>query len=65
MRSSPRLTGALLSGPVAAQGRVSVPLRAVIERRRLRDTWRLEGEGGGQRGGTLTMELAWVGALAM
>lgn len=48
------------------QGRVSVPLRQVIERRRLRDTWRLEGEGGGaQRGGTLTMELAWVGALAM
>lgn len=44
------------------QGRVSLPLRHVIERRRLRDTWPLQG-GGGQ--GTLTMELSWMGALAM
>lgn len=44
------------------QGRVSLPLGQVMERRRLRDTWPLQGAGGK---GTLTMELSWMGALAM
>lgn len=40
-----------------------VPLRQVMERRRLRDTWPLERTR--QGGATLTMELSWVGAAAM
>lgn len=51
---------------LAPQGRVSVPLRDVIERRRIRDTWQLQGPGRREEGqGRLTMELSWMGALAM
>lgn len=44
-----------------AQGRVTVPLQEVIERKRWRDTWPLEDAAQG----TLTMELSWMGALAV
>lgn len=43
------------------QGRVSIPLEEVIGRRRLQDTWPLQG---GQQG-TLSMQLSWLGALQL
>ena len=43
------------------QGRVSIPLRQVMERGRVRDTWPLQDVGQG----SLTMELSWMGTLAM
>jgi hypothetical protein len=43
------------------QGRVTIPLRQVIEQRRLHDTWQLQGA----QDGTLTAELSWLSALSM
>lgn len=47
--------------PYVLQGRVSLPLRQIIERGKWRDTWPLENTAQG----TLTMELSWMGALAL
>jgi hypothetical protein len=47
--------------PSTFKGRVSIPLRQVLERRRLRDTWPLEGV----RQGRITLELSWFSVLAM
>jgi hypothetical protein len=41
------------------QGRVSIPLRQVMERGRVRDTWPLQDV----KQGSLTMELSWMGTL--
>jgi hypothetical protein len=43
------------------QGRVSIPLRQVMERGRVRDTWPLQDVGQG----SLTMELSWMGTLTL
>lgn len=40
---------------------MTLPLQQVMERRKWRDTWPLEDA----VSGTLTMELSWMGALAM
>ncbi|KAI3435577.1 hypothetical protein D9Q98_001642 [Chlorella vulgaris] len=43
------------------QGRVSIPLKDVIERQRIRDTWPLQDV----EQGDVTMELSWLSALSM
>ena len=56
------LSRACLPAPASTvQGRVSIPLRHVMERGRVRDTWPLQDVGQG----SLTMELSWMGTLAM
>lgn len=40
---------------------MSLPLQQIIERGKWRDTWPLENTASG----TLTMELSWMGALAL
>ena len=43
------------------QGRVSIPLRSVIEQKKVRDTWQLQGV----QQGSITAELSWLSALSL
>ena len=49
----------LVTVQLGLQGRVSIPLRDVIERRKLRNSWALQDA----HRGSITMELTWLSAL--